>query len=171
MSNDQESLCEPEVRASGSASASFLSNLYYSLNRSILSLRGRLVILMILVSLVFGFTVFVAAIPEPLRTAPREINLIARGMSFYLANSIDGDMNPTIRLKAGEQFRITLHNQDLGMKHTFVVRVWDLVVTPTERDGIGSVLLRAPERPGRYNYVCLPHSALMSGFIEVVAGD
>lgn len=147
-----------------------LPTVHYPLTWRVLSPRGRIAMVMVLVSLGLGLTAFVAPVAGP-RATPREINLVARDMAFYLSDATQAGPNPTLRLKAGEQVRITLRNQDPGIKHTFAVKAWKLVVTPFRGHGGGSVLVRAPQRLGRYDYVCIPHPTLMAGVIEVVASD
>jgi hypothetical protein len=100
--------------------------------------------------------------PKP---APREIVLVARNMSFHL----DGQStpNPTLRLKAGEQVRIVVRNQDPGMVHDFTVEAWNVATALIRDDATASVLFQAPESVGREQYLCRAHSAMMRGSIEI----
>lgn len=98
--------------------------------------------------------------------APREIRLVARDMTFYL----DGqdEPNPTLKLHAGEQVRVTLRNDDVGLTHDFAIRAWDVGTPLVEgQDKEGSVVFRVPGTPGTQEYTCTPHSAMMRGTIAV----
>ncbi|MPY90106.1 MAG: hypothetical protein GEU99_19555 [Luteitalea sp.] len=97
----------------------------------------------------------------------RDLTLVARGIAFYA----DGrpEANPTLRVKAGEQVRFLFRNQDRGMAHDFAVSAWRLTQAfPREPGETSSVVVRVPDRPGSYPYVCTPHAAVMRGTIEVV---
>jgi plastocyanin len=96
----------------------------------------------------------------------RDITVVARGVAFY----VDGrpDANPVLRVEAGEQVRLLFRNEDRGMAHDFAVSGWQLSQPlPRELGETASVVVRVPDRPGRYSYVCTPHAALMHGVIEV----
>ena len=123
----------------------------------------------VLASFCFSLVVLVAPVADP-RPVPREITLVARDMAFYLSDGTQAGPNPTLRLKVGEEVRIVLRNQDPGISHTFAVKAWKVALTLLH-DDVGSILVRAPKRPGRYDYVCTPHSTLMAGVIEVVDND
>ncbi len=87
-------------------------------------------------------------------------------MTFY----IDGDTtaNPTIRVKAGEQIRLVLRNEDPGMTHDLVVKDWKVATkTLAERGEQDSVVFRVPDRQGQTEYQCTPHSAMMRGRFHV----
>jgi plastocyanin len=97
---------------------------------------------------------------------PREIRVVARDMTFY----VDGSdvPNPTLKLRAREQVRITLRNEDAGMSHDFVVRAWSVGTRLLEGKGDEtSVEFRAPDARGTHEYTCTPHSAMMKGAIEI----
>src|SRR5918993_3575459 len=57
-------------------------------------------------------------------TPDREIQVVARGMTFY----VDGraEANPALRVRRGERVRIVFRNEDAGMKHDFVIPAWDV---------------------------------------------
>lgn len=96
----------------------------------------------------------------------RDITLVARGVAFYA----DGqpEANPVLRVEAGEQVRFLFRNEDRGMAHDFAVSRWQLSQPlPREPGETASIIVRVPDRPGRYPYVCTPHAALMHGVIEV----
>jgi plastocyanin len=124
------------------------------------------VIISALVLLALGGVALMPLVANP-PPAPREIVVVARGMTFYL----DGDAtpNPTIKVAPGELVRLTLRNAEAGVSHNFVVR--SLGVASTVLDGIGSTsfTLKAPDQPGEHPYICTPHSAMMSGILEVTS--
>lgn len=100
------------------------------------------------------------------RGEPRTIHLTARGMAFYL----DGNPapNPTLVLRRGEEVRLTLTNQDPGMKHDFAVESLDLATDPLLRAGTTTTLVfEAPGRPGESEYVCTFHDVKMRGILKV----
>ena len=99
---------------------------------------------------------------------PREIVLVARDMTFYLEGQ--AQPNPTIRVTAGEEVRVILRNEEPGIIHDFAVRQLSIAVAPLKGNEIGTVVFRAPDRPGRHTYLCTPHSDMMRGIVEVV-GD
>ena len=101
--------------------------------------------------------------------SPREITLVTRDMAFYLEGG--NTPNPVLTMGAGETVRVVLRNEDVGIAHNFEVGAWGQDVPAVERGSSTSALIDAPDRPGRHVYVCGPHSALMRGIINVVAGD
>jgi plastocyanin len=103
-------------------------------------------------------------------TAEREVTLHARGMAFYLPGS--NAPNPTLRVTAGESVRLTVVNDDPGVKHDLAVEKLGLTIAPlaTTVGSRGSATLEAPALPGRYPYVCTFHAQMMRGVLEVVPG-
>src|SRR5215210_4285855 len=100
------------------------------------------------------------------REEPRVITLTARDMAFYLAG--DPTPNPTLVLRHGEKVRLTLTNQDRGMKHDFAVESLDVATRPLNRNGTTtSLVFKAPERPGESEYVCTFHAGIMKGVLKV----
>ena len=135
----------------------------------LLSPRGRVAAVAVPALLVLNLTALVAPGATP-RSALREIELLARDMTFYLAGDTEAGPNPTLWMEAGEEVRIVLRNQDPGITHNFAVTAWNVSMKAFQGEGAPrSVLVRAPQRPGRFEYVCTPHSAMMAGVIEVVA--
>jgi len=127
--------------------------------RNLSILTGGLLLVMMTVT-VWAFTGGTA--PE------REITLHARGMAFYMPGS--DAPNPTLRVKAGESVRVTVVNDDPGVKHDLVVEKLGLTIAPlaTTLGSRGSATLKAPALPGRYPYVCTFHAQMMRGVLEVV---
>ncbi len=132
-----------------------------------MSPRGRIVTAVVLGLLSVGLVGLVTPAADPVS---REITLVARDMAFYLSEQTQAGPNPTLRLKVGEQVRIVLRNQDPGIVHGFAIKPWNVMMTSRHDEAV-SMLVRAPRRPGRYEYVCTPHSTLMAGVIDVVASD
>lgn len=125
-------------------------------------MRKTLIVSLLLAALVVG----VAWNASVARTAPREIVLEARGMAFYL----EGDVtpNPTLRLEPGELVRLTLVNRDPGMRHDLAIAELGVATELLPGDGSSqTVRLRAPDRPGRFPYLCSLHVQTMRGLLEV----
>lgn len=102
------------------------------------------------------------------REEVREIHLVARGMTFYL----DADpetANPTITLHQGERVRFVLRNETPGINHDLAITELAAAMSPVPAGATGVVDLEVPDRPGRHEYVCRPHSVMMKGVVEVVA--
>lgn len=113
----------------------------------------------------------VAATRLPMRASstssgPRELNLVVRDMTFYVEGQ--PEPNPTIVLRAGEQVRLRVRNEDAGMRHDFAVRAWTvgtrLLADRGEED---TILLRVPDVRGTTAYTCTPHPAMMGGTLRV----
>ena len=100
------------------------------------------------------------------RPQAREITLIARGMYFY--NAAETERNPTLSATRGERIRLILVNQEAGLEHD--VAVPELGVSSdaiSEAGATTSVSFQTPSRPGRYDYVCTFHDAMMRGLLIV----
>ena len=96
----------------------------------------------------------------------RDLKIVVRDMTFYL----DGqpEPNPTIVLKAGEQVRVHLRNEDAGMRHDFTIKAWDVATRVLEDRGeADTISFRAPAARGETTYLCTPHSKMMSGTLRV----
>ena len=98
---------------------------------------------------------------------PRDIRIVVRDMAFY----VDGgsEPNPPIALRAGEQVRVHLRNEDAGMRHDFAIKGWTVSTRMLgERGEEDAVVFRVPhERGSTATYLCTPHSKMMSGTIRV----
>ena len=98
--------------------------------------------------------------------SPREIRMVVRDMTFYIEGR--DEPNPTLRVRAGEQIRLVLRNDDRGMSHDFAVGSWQ-VTSPllNSRGAEAVVVFRVPQRQGTYTYNCTPHAEIMRGNIQV----
>ena len=96
---------------------------------------------------------------------PREVRLVARGMAYYLPG--EAEANPTLRLRAGEEIRLVLRNEDGGMNHDFSVTPWKVGTALIEGKGETSIVFRVPDSRGSTTYACTPHSIMMRGTIVV----
>jgi plastocyanin len=96
----------------------------------------------------------------------REIRLVVRNMTFY----VEGEMepNPTLIVRAGEQVRVVVRNDEPGMRHDFAVRAWDIGTRMLEDRGeAATVTFRVPAARGDHTYLCTPHEKKMRGTIRV----
>ena len=110
--------------------------------------------------------VFAALLPVMTKTPDREITLVVRGMAFYL----DGDFthpNPVIAVRAGENVRISVRNEERGMTHDFAVPKLGEATNLVDWNEADSVTFEAPGRAGTYQYVCNPHRLMMKGILKV----
>ena len=69
-------------------------------------MRKSLILTILLATLVAGVAWGISAV----RSAPREIVLVASGMTFYIEGN--DTPNPTLQLRPGESVRLTLINRD-----------------------------------------------------------
>ena len=97
---------------------------------------------------------------------PREVVLVARGMTFILPSD-PATPNPVIPLRAGERVTITLRNEAPGLVHNFEIPAWNVTTELIRAGETTTVTFDVPGPPGRVEYTCRPHSELMRGFIEV----
>jgi plastocyanin len=98
---------------------------------------------------------------------PREVVVVARDMSFFVGDGVAA--NPIIQVAPGERIRITLINADPGYDHDFVVTAWRVNTPVLHGEGRTSLVIQAPDLPGRATYVCSMHESMMKGTIEVIA--
>jgi plastocyanin len=96
----------------------------------------------------------------------REVVLVIRDMSFYVEGQFD-TANPPLRFRAGERVRLVLRNEEIGMRHNFAVPAWEVSTTELNGQGKTDLEFEVPRKPGRHEYICTPHSALMRGTIEI----
>ena len=126
-------------------------------------------------TLVGGLIVAVAALVVlllPLLASPasrigdRDIRLVVRNMTFYIEGQ--NNPNPMITLRAGEQVRITLRSEDVGMGHDFAVKAWGVAGQLLKDRGTEEVIVfRVPLEKGEALYHCTLHSAMMRGVLKV----
>ena len=102
------------------------------------------------------------------RTGPRDIVLVARGMTFVVEDDWDTP-NPVIRVQPGEHIRLTLRNEAPGLLHDFRIAAWNVKTEQIRAGQSTSVAFTVPSQQGRYEYSCTPHAAMMHGFVEVSA--
>lgn len=98
--------------------------------------------------------------------AVRDVRIVVRDMAFY----VDGgaEPNPPITLRAGEQVRFRVRNEDAGMRHDFSVKAWTLGTRMLEDRGEeDEVIFRVPAERGTQTYQCTPHPRMMTGTIRV----
>ncbi len=100
------------------------------------------------------------------REEAREIELVARGMSFYLAAD-PATANPTITVAAGERIRFVLRNETTGIDHDLAVDSLGVALSPIPAGQVASVDVDIPERPGSYEYQCRPHAVMMKGTLVI----
>ena len=99
---------------------------------------------------------------------PREIQLVARGMSFVLAADPE-TRNPTIHLRAGERVRVMFRNDAPGLIHDFQIPAWGVKTESIRAGETTELVFTAPNAPGLTEYLCRPHAELMHGMVEVIA--
>lgn len=87
-------------------------------------------------------------------------------MTFVVDGRLDAP-NPLIPLKAGERVRVVLKNEAPGLLHDFVIPEWDVAIEQIRAGETGDVTFVVPDTPGRFEYQCRPHSAMMTGVVEV----
>lgn len=95
----------------------------------------------------------------------REIHLVARAMTFYIAGQ--EEPNPTLQARPGERIRIVLSNTDIGMSHDFAIRSWRVNTRLLKGKGQASIEFAVPATRGTYDYSCSPHAEMMGGTIVV----
>jgi plastocyanin len=135
-----------------------------------MTMRRKILIALLAVVMLAGVALLPLVAKSRASADPREIALVARGMSFYLA---DGPAipNPTLMVLPGERVRFVLQNVDPGLNHNFAVKDWDLTMDEIKGEGVAAIEVTIPETAGRYEYTCTPHAVMMKGTIEVRAGQ
>jgi plastocyanin len=97
--------------------------------------------------------------------AVREIQLVARNMTFYVEGQ--DAPNPTLHARPGERIRIILRNTDVGMSHDFVIRSWSVNTRLLKGKAQDSIEFTVPQTRGAHAYSCNPHAEMMGGTIIV----
>jgi plastocyanin len=98
--------------------------------------------------------------------ATRELIIIARGMSFVTVDQPD-TANPTLTFRAGERVRLILQNEAPGLLHDFAIPDWQVEIPQIRAGESREVAFTVPDTPGRFEYLCRPHSEMMTGTVEV----
>ena len=99
------------------------------------------------------------------REIVREIHLVAKDMTFYVAGQVAP--NPTLHARPGERLRIVLSNTDVGMSHDFVIRSWRVNTRLLKGKGQDTIEFTVPDTRGSHLYSCSPHAEMMGGTIVV----
>jgi plastocyanin len=120
--------------------------------------------LVAVVFLVIGLPALMPVVATP-RTAPREVVLVVHDMAFHREGSTEP--NPTIVVKASEEVRIVVKNQDTGITHGLSVGAAGASIDRIVPGSTETMKFRAPDKPGRYEYVCPPHAQMMKGVLLV----
>jgi plastocyanin len=102
---------------------------------------------------------------SPAREIVREIHLVAKDMTFYVAD--ENAPNPTLYARPGERVRIVFSNTDLGMSHDFVIRSWRVNTRLLKGKGQDTIEFTVPNTRGSHLYSCSPHAEMMGGTIVV----
>jgi heme/copper-type cytochrome/quinol oxidase subunit 2 len=126
-------------------------------------LSGELLRLFVVIALL-SLSLAACSAPE----GPREIAIVARGMTFMLPSDPDTP-NPVIRVRPGEHITLTLLNDAPGLMHDFRIPAWHVKTDQIRGGESTTVSFAVPSEVGRYEYTCGPHSTMMQGFIEVTA--
>lgn len=123
-------------------------------------------------SLVFAAIIFAlagAAVGATLAlrpgAAPRDVVLVARGMSFFVEG--DASPNPTIRVRAGEHVRFVLRNEAPGLEHDLAIPALGVALEPLAAGESRSLSVRIPAAAGTHPYLCRPHARMMRGTLTI----
>jgi plastocyanin len=120
---------------------------------------------LVFVALTVGVALVLPLVAER-APAPREIVLVARGMTFVLDGS-PAAVNPALHLSPGERVRFVLRNETAGIVHDFAVPAWNVAMDPVDGGHSGAVTFTVPGQPGTFVYECRPHAQMMRGTLEV----
>jgi plastocyanin len=128
--------------------------------------KNRTMIAGILIGVAALAATLLPIVAAPSDEAVRDIHIVVRDMTFYVAGS--SEPNPAITLRAGEQVRIRLRNEDPGMRHDFSIQPWAVATTVLDDRGEeDEIVFRVPSTTGTVTYRCTPHAKMMSGTIRV----
>jgi len=127
--------------------------------------KNRTMIAGILIGIVALAVTLLPIIASPSNDAVRDIHVVVRDMTFYVEGS--REPNPAITVRAGEQVRIRVRNEDPGMRHDFSIQSWAVgTKILDDRGEEAEILIRVPATPGTATYRCTPHAKMMSGTIR-----
>ena len=131
-----------------------------------MSILGKRISKKVVAALVGAMVCAGGLIPVLTKSATHEIVLVARDMAFY-TESNERASNPVLEVKAGETVRVVLKNFDRGMTHDFAVPAVGASIAPVQWNEDDHITFEAPRKPGTYEYMCRPHSAMMKGTLRV----
>ena len=101
------------------------------------------------------------------QTSPlRDVTLVARGMTFALADRPD-ELNPVLRFRSGERVRLILKNEAAGLSHDIAIPAWGVAVEPISSGHVATTIFTVPQVSGQAEYRCRPHAAMMGGVVDV----
>ena len=129
--------------------------------------RNRAIIASLVIGVAAIAVTLLPMLASPAKDDPiRDIQIIVRNMAFYVDDQ--AEPNPVITLRAGEQVRIRLRNEDAGVRHDFAIQAWRIGTRLLDDAGLeDSVVFRAPRDKGTQTYLCTPHAEMMRGTIRV----
>jgi plastocyanin len=96
----------------------------------------------------------------------RDVVIVARGMTFVTPEN-PGTANPLLTFRAGERIRLVLRNEAPGLLHDFAIPAWNVEIGEIQAGESRDVVFTVPDAPGRFEYRCRPHSAMMNGPVDV----
>jgi hypothetical protein len=128
--------------------------------------KNRVTVAGIVVSIVALLATLLPMVASSEQSTAREIRIVVRDMAFYVEGN--NQPNPAIVLRAGEQVRIRLRNDDPGMRHDFAIRAWTIATRVLEDRGQeDEIVFQVPAERGAQSYQCTPHAKMMSGEIRI----
>jgi plastocyanin len=128
--------------------------------------KNRATVAGMVVSIVALAATLLPMIASSDQSAARDIRIVVRDMAFYVEGG--SQPNPAITLRAGEQVRIRVRNQDAGMRHDFAIKAWTVATKVLEDRGQeDEIVFRVPDERGAQTYQCTPHAKMMSGEIRI----
>jgi len=130
-----------------------------------MSIFTRRQVSLLLVIVLFMVVMF-QLMPVWSKGRPREINLVAQNMTFYLEDNAQV-INPVINVFPGEHIRVVLKNEDRGMTHYFSIPSIDAATAGVSWNHKKEIVFVAPMESGAYDYICHPHLLKMRGILRV----
>lgn len=103
--------------------------------------------------------------PRP-DAAPRQIVLVAKDVSFRLADRPD-ESNPVLELKKGQPVKLVVRNDDPDkVLHCFTIGALEVGTSRDLATGESETLAFTPKLSGTFAYACLMHP-MMTGKVVV----
>lgn len=128
--------------------------------------HGIKIFLASLLAVVFILSVSAFNGGKPENTAPHQIELVAAGVAFHLADRPDKP-NPTLTLKKGESVKLVIKNSEPGkILHCFTIGGLNVKTSGSLSAGESETLIFTPKKIGNFMYACLMHPN-MAGKIVV----